>query len=492
MVRCPACGSLLFRRRIGGVEVDGCPGCGGSFFDGGELKELLAHPDSLREVERHFVPGLTPAAAPARTDACPRCASPMIRYTPPSLGGALEVEGCRSCGGIWLDHGEPGAIAARLAPVAAPVEAPAAAPAASPTAARIAAVVGRAPASAAAPALAVPFPAAPADPTRTAGLPVVRGRRLAAPVEGGGLLAGLSRAFRFFGTAFSLAAECPRLLVPLLGGALLQAAVLSALVFWLFTVLGRPGAAASVAFVGEEQVALWLSAHALVLPLALVLVGFVGHLINLAVLGTTVSMIDAYLKGREPTFGVAVRDVGKNLAAVVALAAIGTLVDLVTGMIRNAGNGRGVGGLFLRPLAHALAGLIETAWTVLGFLLLPVIVIEDVGLRPALERVRAIHRGSLLPIAVGEVGLRTLSAIGGLLFFGGLVLLGLALWPLSTGELRGLLIFALGLGAAGGALFAYLRGAYYTCLYLWAAETERAGDPALATVPAPLADALAR
>ena len=106
MVRCPACGSLLFRRRIAGVELDGCPGCGGAFLDGGELRTLLAAPADLRLVDRTFVPGILPAIAPTRNETCPRCEGPLIRYRPESLGGELEVDGCRSCGGIWLDHGE--------------------------------------------------------------------------------------------------------------------------------------------------------------------------------------------------------------------------------------------------------------------------------------------------------------------------------------------------------------------------------------------------
>jgi Zn-finger nucleic acid-binding protein len=520
MVRCPACGSLLFRRRLGGIDVDGCPGCGGSFFDGGELKALFARPDALREVDRQFVPGLQPTLEPIRTDACPRCGQELVRYQPPSLGGSLEVQGCRGCGGIWLDHGEPTAVAKRVSPgtdagpaspgpgaPTGPRTAPTAPAGArtSPTAARIAAVLGDAPApvaTAAAPAVAGYAPAAAvagyapaiagpsADPTRTGGLPVVRGRRLAGPVAEGGLWGGLTRGLRFFQTAFGLAAECPRLFAPLLAGALVQAALLSALVYWLFTKLRENAAAGAAATWGPESVVPWLHAHGFVLPVAVVLLGFVGHLINLVVLGVTVSMVDAYLKGRDPRFGVAVRDVAKNLGGIVALAAVGTLVSLLAGAIRGAGNRRGLGGLVVRPMANGIANLIETVWTVLGFLLLPVIVIEDVGLRAALDRVRAIHRGSLLPIAVGEVGLRAVSALGGLLFVIGLVGLGLLLWPLTPGDLRGLVVFAILVGSVGGAAAAYLRGAYYTCLYLWAAETERAGDPALATVPAPLAEVL--
>ena len=41
-------------------------------------------------------------------------------------------------------------------------------------------------------------------------------------------------------------------------------------------------------------------------------------------------------------------------------------------------------------------------------------------------------------------------------------------------------------------LHAFARGAYYTCLYLWAAGAERANDPSTVMIPGPLAEALAR
>jgi hypothetical protein len=41
-----------------------------------------------------------------------------------------------------------------------------------------------------------------------------------------------------------------------------------------------------------------------------------------------------------------------------------------------------------------------------------------------------------------------------------------------------------------GVLNAFARGAYFTCLYLWAREVERAGEVERARVPGPLAAAL--
>jgi uncharacterized protein with PIN domain len=40
-MRCPKCGQELSATKLGGVEVDVCPGCHGMFLDDGELQKLV-------------------------------------------------------------------------------------------------------------------------------------------------------------------------------------------------------------------------------------------------------------------------------------------------------------------------------------------------------------------------------------------------------------------------------------------------------------------
>jgi len=40
-MRCPKCGQELSSTKLGGVEVDVCPGCHGMFLDDGELEKLV-------------------------------------------------------------------------------------------------------------------------------------------------------------------------------------------------------------------------------------------------------------------------------------------------------------------------------------------------------------------------------------------------------------------------------------------------------------------
>ena len=40
-MRCPKCGQQLAEEELSGIKVDRCPGCGGVFFDAGELDTVL-------------------------------------------------------------------------------------------------------------------------------------------------------------------------------------------------------------------------------------------------------------------------------------------------------------------------------------------------------------------------------------------------------------------------------------------------------------------
>lgn len=96
-MNCPHCNVALERKVVRGrtTEIDRCPKCGGIWFDDGEVAALLG------SRERAAVP------PDARVDPrlqCPKCRVPLSIFGYP---GTLTVaEGCRRCGGIWLDAGE--------------------------------------------------------------------------------------------------------------------------------------------------------------------------------------------------------------------------------------------------------------------------------------------------------------------------------------------------------------------------------------------------
>jgi hypothetical protein len=196
--------------------------------------------------------------------------------------------------------------------------------------------------------------------------------------------------------------------------------------------------------------------------------------------GMTVNMIDVHLKGGEPSLGDGARDAAKNFLAITFLAIISTIVEMFAKAARN--NDSLVGKI--------IAGIIESIWTVVSFLLLPAIIIEDASFGQAMRRVRDIHKGNLLLIGIGEVGVRLVTFLISLVVV--LVIFGIVYFAFSA--LTGVAALLVSL-LVGGTLFAllaafniYLRMAYYTCLYLWAAEAERVGSAARA--PGPLGEAL--
>lgn len=465
MIRCPADGSLLYRRVVGGVTLDGCPFCGGAWFDKGELQNLSRDPQGLRMIDDAFPPGVERTSG-ARTGQCPRCGEALHAFEYQTLRG-VRLERCKACDGVWLAHGQPSELSAKLAasPDAALLE-----PSANPSPA-VAARFGpaRSPAAVAAlPAQDIARPAVTvADATATASLPLVRGRVVGNFDRSPGFFGSVSRGMRFIQGAYQLALDCPRLLLPMALGA---AAVLVLVGGLIATVLVL-GAAVQPGTGGEVPVG------GLVLAGAFAGIGLVAAGANMVILGMTVSMVDAYLKGLEPSLGTAWRDVTKNAGAVLAMAVVTAVVNAIT----SGRDGR----------RGFLGGLVDAAWKVLACLLMPIIMIEDVGFGAALRRAREIHGRGLLQIAVGEVGLRAIAGLSGFAILAVLGLLGVLLVP--TAGLPGLIglgVVATLLLVALGVLNAFARGAYYTCLYLWAVEVERVGEPSRALVPAPLATAL--
>jgi Zn-finger nucleic acid-binding protein len=457
MKRCPECDAPLFRGRFDGVELDGCKSCGGLFFDGGELGALSkARPEALREADLAFRPGMQPAISSTRTERCPTCPdAKLVSGEHPRFPG-VAMRMCPTCKGVFLAHGAALALAERLAPEPRSELAASAATALAPSRARPA--------------------AAETDHTSTAGLPVVRGELVARDIPtGSGIGGAFERGVRFFRASLSLARECPVLLAPIYFGIALNLALLLALGLAIWAMLP------ATALADRTVLDAWLAEHyGGVLALSIGS-GLVAHFVSYAAMGMTVSAVDAFLKGRPPRLGVAFRDVMKNLGGIAALAIVSMLVELLVGAIR--GKRRGI-------FSNMLAGAIEAAWTVLSFLLLPVIMIEDVGLFVALDRVRAIHRNGVLTIAASEIGIRLVLGLAGFALFAIFAAILYLVAPSSTfGIITTIAVFGIAAVILNG-FSTYLRASYYTCLYLWAAAVEHDPEAAHLRAPAPLASAL--
>ena len=475
MRRCPTCSTPLFRQKVPGIpspanaaailDIDACAGCAGAWLEDGELSALGRAPAALRKLATS-IRATQPALAPARTGLCPGDGKPLAAVEYPSFPG-LIFQGCGTCRGVWCDAGVLPALADRLAPVESP-----------------------APVLAADGGVAIPISrrAITDDATSTSGLPLVRAVSLPSISPPSGFFDRFARGFAFIQGAYSLAFEKMSLLVPTVIGLGVSLAFSAAMFGVLFAIFSATGGMAIVH--AGSNVDVWFRAHRVVLFFFGGAWSIGGYFIGFFFMGMTMSMIDAYLKGREPELGTAFRDAVKNFAGILQLAIVSFLVALVIGMVRGNRRSRGISGALFDSIRAGIAKMIEEAWTVFTFLLLPVIMIEDVNLKSAVLRVRDIHRGNLLQIAVGEIGIALVGRAVGFVVFLMAAGAGFALFPLG---MSGIVTWIVGLVAVLtvlGVLQSFVRAAYYTCLYLWAVEVERAGGRSNVMVPAPLAAAL--
>ena len=443
MRRCPKCDELLWQRTFDGVSLEGCKSCGGTWFDARELDQILQKPDLLATVENSFRRDEQPPMRPRATNLCPVCRKPLIAFQHPKIP-TVTLESCPKCHGVWADESKLSEIHKALQPQPQPQPTPA------------------------------------EDQTETKDLPIVRGYHLPQIRPTNGILDQLFRGLAFIQSAFTLLIENPRLIVPILlnFGIGLGLLVLIGLVVWSLS-----------GFATGNALSNWIERNLALLLIPLVLWYIATVVFGYLFIGITVSMIDAYLKGRPVDISVALRDALKNAGGLLSLALINIAIGWLTSLAESRSRG---------SVTSAIGSLIRTLAEVATYLTLPIIIVEDLSLIPAIKRGIEIYRRHLLPIAVGEVGVRfVLNILTSIAIFvaAGIIFLSAPLGILS--DWLGFLGLIGGVSAAAVlvaivfAINAFIMTAYHTCLYLWAVEYERATAPEQVVVPAPLAAALA-
>ena len=279
-----------------------------------------------------------------------------------------------------------------------------------------------------------------------------------------GFGSSLSAGWRFMKEAFAMAREDRSLLKP---SVYLVMTTVVYFVVWVGIVL-----AAEVDFESSGGAVIGAS------------ITFGSFLIFYFFCGMTVNMVDVHLEGGEPSVGEAFRDARQNFLAICTLALVSTIVELIAKSVRNRRGGGIVGSI--------IAGIIESVWTMLSFLLLPAIIIEDISLGAALRRTKELHKGNLLLVGIGEVGVRFVTGL--ISFVVTLIICLVVYFALAVVGGTGGVVIAFVAGGTMLALLAafntFIRMAYYTCLYLWAVDVEKQGPAARA--PLPLARALGR
>ena len=268
---------------------------------------------------------------------------------------------------------------------------------------------------------------------------------------------------------------------------LIKPSILALLAGFLVTIIGSiPVILAFVVFGdrGFGQVIGYVLAAALI---------FVQYTVSYVFSAMTIHLIFGYLSEGDGRMDRAWAIVGRDFLDILSLAAASTVVNLLLSLVRGKGNQGG---------RNFLAGLINTIWTEATYLVLPAMVIEDTNLKESLQRATHIVRDNLLLVGVSTVGVRAVTGLIGFLLGGTGIALGFGVAfgaiSLTNGATFGM-IGGIGLGVLIAGLFimvavvigSYTVTAYHTCLYIWARDVEKSGQPgAVIAAPAPLAAVL--
>lgn len=291
-----------------------------------------------------------------------------------------------------------------------------------------------------------------------------------------------SRGWKFLTQAWKMATNDKDLLKP---------SIYAMLVGFIVSMIGIIPLVLSVLILGTDS-----NFARLVLGFFGALLVFAQYAVTYIFSAMTVKLIYDYLTDGDGRMDQAWGIVKRDWLDILSLAAASTLVNIIKNAVRGNGKSRN----FLR---EAVANLIDTVWTEATFLVLPIMVIEDENLKDGLKRATFIVKSNLLLVGISAVGVRWVTGLIGFIFgvVGLLVGFGVA-FPLISiaGASTPLVVLAVILGVllasvffmAANVISSYTSTAYHTCLYLWARNTEKAGQGVQASIPAPLAAVLGR
>jgi hypothetical protein len=295
----------------------------------------------------------------------------------------------------------------------------------------------------------------------------------------------ISRGFGFLGQAVDMARKDGDLIKPSLYGLVVGAIV---------SVIGAiPVIAIAVPSGGTDI------GNFVLFVLGAILI-FVQYAVAYIFSGMTAYLVYGFVAEGDGRMDKAWEVVQRDWLDILSLAAASTVVKLVENALRGRGRGR-------NPIGGMIAGLLERVWTSATYFILPIMVIEDLSLFPAVKRATEIVKKNLLLVAVTEIGVSGVVGLVGFVLVVVAIAIGFGIF-VAFSSLSGVLgeaTLIVGAGAAvlvAGTLIAlvsafssYVTTAYHTCMFLWARDAERAVEAgqSLQSVraPAPVAAVLA-
>lgn len=106
-MKCPACTKVLSEVIIQGISVDLCnQGCGGMWFDQGEISKFDESHEGAGEKLIQLSPRSYYGSKHSQKFNCPKCSNTKMMRHFWSSKQKVELDECGTCGGFWVDCGE--------------------------------------------------------------------------------------------------------------------------------------------------------------------------------------------------------------------------------------------------------------------------------------------------------------------------------------------------------------------------------------------------
>ncbi|WP_233160864.1 DUF6159 family protein [Actinophytocola xanthii] len=169
-----------------------------------------------------------------------------------------------------------------------------------------------------------------------------------------------------------------------------------------------------------------------------------------------ISQANIALNGGDPSVAGGLRVAGSNWARILPWALLSATVSMILRAIEER----------LGFLGRIITGMIGMAWTLVTYLVLPVLVLERVGTKDAVKRSATLFRNTWGENVLGNAGI----GVAGFLLF--LPAVALAALGAVAGGATLLVCFGIAVvwGLLVGITVAALSGIYQTALYRYAAE----------------------
>jgi hypothetical protein len=188
--------------------------------------------------------------------------------------------------------------------------------------------------------------------------------------------------------------------------------------------------------VEEPTAAQWITA-VVVLFLYYLVASFVITFSNTALVGATLKMIE----GQPATVGNGLRVAASRLGKILVYSLISATIGVIARGITQ--SGRQSDNAIVAILAAIIGGLIQGAWSLLVFFAIPVMIVENIGLRDSLKRSFELFKqtwgeGFVGSTAIG--GLSCLVMLAVVLIGGGIIAAGVLVDSLALAIVGGVLL----------------------------------------------------